>query len=383
MTQPWCRTVVAEGRFADPGRLGEPPSGQGVAWASAAPESDLHRLRAWRRAVGPAWLRQGGGATRPGPPLVAASWNARTGGGALRAFWRRLLSESPAPGLPTVVLLQEVFSAGRHVPKAASSEAAETARPRWAWAERIADGPPGEDRTDVVAFAREEGLSLAYVPSMRNGGPSPAGDDGTEAAGAAPREDRGCAILANVPLLSPLAVELPFERQRRVAVVAQVDMGRARAGLCSVHLDNRAPWRRAWRSLGRARERQMAGLLRALAALGLLRPLDDDPPLPGGGRHFDAPWGTARFPPVFVLGGDFNTWTRGRREAAYKLARRRFPHPKTLDARPTHRFEVGGFLRSSDHLLFALSPGWRAEGRRMDDMFGSDHYPLAGTLQRS
>ena len=84
----------------------------------------------------------------------------------------------------------------------------------------------------------------------------------------------------------------------------------------------------------------------------------------------------------FTLGGDFNTWVRGPREAAYRLARERFPHPATPDARPTHRFEIGGRLRRSDHLLFALPEGWRADCRRLDDTFGSDHYPLVGTLRQ-
>ena len=46
---------------------------------------------------------------------------------------------------------------------------------------------------------------------------------------------------------------------------------------------------------------------------------------------------------AFVLGGDFNTWVRGRREGACKLARKQFPHPEKLDLRPTHHFEIGGW----------------------------------------
>lgn len=346
MTEPrWSRLLDLEGR----------PAPQSVEWAEAPSDTCRSRLRPWRRAVGPAWFGQAEAASCAsvdpgGRPLVVASWNARTGGGALRAFWTRLLKESGGDG-PVVALLQEVFSAGAHVPEPASP----STRRRWAWAERIAEHPPAEPRTDVVSFARQMGLSLLYVPSMRNGAPAGAGT-GCPRIASEVAEDRGNAVLANVPLLAPAAVELPFERQRRAAVAAQLRFDGRRIGVCSVHLDNRAPWRRAWRSLGVARRRQMAALLPTLSRLGPTAP--------------------------FTLGGDFNTWVRGPREAAYRLARERFPHPATPDARPTHRFEIGGRLRRSDHLLFALPEGWRADCRRLDDTFGSDHYPLVGTLRQ-
>jgi len=343
MTDPsWSRTVDLEGR----------PAPQAVSWKGATSDAERSRLGRWRRAVGPAWFGQAQAASGAsadagrGRPLVVASWNARTGGGALLAFWDRLLNE--AGGGPVVALLQEVFSAGAHIPAAGSRRE----RQECDWAERIAEHPPrGEPRTDIVSFARRMGLSLLYVPSMRNGAPA---GNGRRRAGAEVAEDRGNAVLANVPLCAPAAVELPFERQRRVAIAARVRLGGERIGACSVHLDNRAPWRRAWRSLGAARHRQMAALLPLLSRSDRAQP--------------------------FALGGDFNTWVRGAREAAYRLARERFPHPATPDPRPTHHFEIGGWLRRSDHLVFALPEGWLAECRRLDDVFGSDHYPLVGTL---
>jgi len=178
---------------------------------------------------------------------------------------------------------------------------------------------------------------------MRNG--DPASD---------PPEDRGNAIMANVPLRSPQAIELPFERQRRVALAADVAIGDRTVRLCSVHLENRSPWRRAWRTLGRGRLRQMAGLLEVL------------------GRREEGD--------VHVLGGDFNTWVAGRREGSYRLARERFPLPEKPDAKPTHHFEIAGWPRLSDHMGFRLPPGWTGEYRRLDDTFESDHYPLHGTV---
>ena len=261
----------------------------------------------------------------------------------MRTLWERLAAEGgiAGPG-PVVLLLQEVFAGGPRLPAAGAGSA---------WAARIADRPPGGDRSDIVSFARRAGLSLVYVPSMRNGGP---GDGG-------PPEDRGNAIVANVPLSSPRAIELPFERQRRVAVAASVAVGAGVVDLCSVHLDNRARWRQAWRSLGAARRRQMAGLLAAF-----------------GGTEAGSPTGRAD---AHVLGGDFNTWCRGRSEGAYRVARRRFPLPERPDPTPTHHWELGGRLRHSDHLLFRLPPGWRGGYRRLDDTFGSDHHPLVGTVE--
>lgn len=306
-----------------------------VAWAPAAPPGDLPVLRRWRAAVGPARVGNGTARATVRWPLTVAVWNANVGGGAIRALWDHITQARERATRPAVLLLQEVFAAGSTIPPQT---------PTAAWARRIAGTPAGKHRTDICSFARGAGLSLVYVPSMRNG--SPAAD---------PPEDRGNAILANVPLSSPTAIELPFERQRRVAVTAALTIGDQTVELCSVHLDNRAPWLRAWRTPGSARRRQMAALLGSFP----------------GSRA-----GAAR-----VLGGDFNTWVGGRREKAYQHARAHFPLPAQPDPKPTHHFEIGGWLRHSDHLMFRVPPGWYCEYRRLDDTFGSDHYPLVGTLE--
>ena len=65
---------------------------------------------------------------------------------------------------------------------------------------------------DVRAIATTFGLSVAYVPSMRNG----------PATALTEREDRGNAILSTEPLIDVRAIELPFGKQRRVAVTALI-----------------------------------------------------------------------------------------------------------------------------------------------------------------
>ena len=76
---------------------------------------------------------------------------------------------------------------------------------------------------DVRDIAERFGLSVAYVPSMRNG-PATRLDE---------REDRGNAILSTEPLIDVKAIELPFGKQRRVAVISAHPAARRRA--CAIH----------------------------------------------------------------------------------------------------------------------------------------------------
>ena len=345
----------------------------------AAPPSHHPTLLRWRAAVGP--VRFGnpapptgsapiavgdsspaappsGPASTPDWPLVIAVWNTHVGGGALSALWDHLTRQGRSRR-PLVLLLQEAFAAGASIPPLSSGAVCPA---------RIAPDPPGEPRTDIVAFARARGLSLLYAPSMRNGGPEGEAASGAKegsappetAAHAHPAEDRGCAIVANVPLSAPAAIELPCERQRRVAVTARATIGGAAVALCSLHLENRSPWRKPWGTPGPVRTRQMAALL------GIFPESGDPGP---------------RSAHIHILGGDLNTWARERREGAWRLARRHFPHPRSPDRRPTHSLEVGGWLRLADHLLFRLPAGLRGEYRRLESAFGSDHYPLVGTIE--
>src|SRR5262245_36866650 len=71
---------------------------------------------------------------------------------------------------------------------------------------------PRRPTSDVVGLATQSDLWVAYVPSMRNG----------SATSVSEREDRGNAILSTEPLRDVVAIELPFGRQRRVAIAATV-----------------------------------------------------------------------------------------------------------------------------------------------------------------
>ena len=66
----------------------------------------------------------------------------------------------------------------------------------------------------IRTIAESRGWSAIYVPSMMNG---PKGR-----AQALETADRGCAIVSTLPLSNPIAIELPWVYQRRVAVAATV-----------------------------------------------------------------------------------------------------------------------------------------------------------------
>jgi endonuclease/exonuclease/phosphatase family metal-dependent hydrolase len=263
--------------------------------------------------------------------MVVVSWNTAVGSGNVGAFLQDIRGRY-APDVPIVLLLQEVYRKGQAVPKVVG--------PGLRFASRL--GVPDNDgsgREDIQTIAAASGFNVYYAPSMRNG--SPLASD----------EDRGNAILSSVPLSDLTAIELPFERQRRVAIAATV-AGTDRDGrtwklrVVSAHLDNVAGLRRLWvfgSELARTRQ------ARALAAY-----LADAGPT--------------------VLAGDFNTWF-GFSDRAYRETARAFHAPLPTDRRATFR----GLLRL-DHVFFRLPDGWRARSERGRSRFGSDHFPLIATI---
>lgn len=298
-----------------------------IRWRATPGAAERSDGAGWCDGVGPAVIAEGRLSPVRADSLVIVSWNMHVGGGNLPALLAAVgLEARPAkPRQAFVLLLQEVFRADKSVPPL--RDGIRSAR-------RIGERSAGD--RDIVQLARELGLWAAYVPSMRNGG------DGIE--------DRGNAILSNLPLDAIEAIELPDSRQRRVAVAADV-VGRTTDGapwrvrVVSAHLESRTTARHFW---------IFAGGVRAAQARTIVRALD----------RADAA----------VLGGDFNSWA-GFDERAYRETAPFFPDTDVTDRRPTFAFR-----RRLDHLLFRLPDGWRARFERVDERFGSDHHPLAGVL---
>ena len=254
---------------------------------------------------------------------VFASWNVHVGAGDVLSFVDDLREGRHTDGRRFrhyVLLLQEAVRL-IDVPELAVGARG---------AKRIT--PHGTRRpTDIVHVSRELGASLIYVPSMRNG-----------SSALEPAEDRGSAILASVPLSAPVAIELPGERQRRVAVIARA----ASVSVAVIHLD----------ALGSARRLRLLWTpwLRDMQVRSFVSLLPEGP---------------------LVVGGDLNTW-HGRDEMA----------PRLLDglfrATPISIERQGLGLRVLDYMFFrAGSSAHRARYRQVKDRYGSDHQPLVGWIE--
>jgi endonuclease/exonuclease/phosphatase family metal-dependent hydrolase len=290
-------------------------------------------LAAWCRGVGPAIIAADPDAAvvDASGELTVVSWNAHVGGGDLRALVASLREGALTGGQRVehfVLLLQEVFRTASDVPAVLPAGAA---APR-----RITESPPSGTREDIVSAARALGLGLYYVPSMRNGaegGP----------------EDRGNAILSTLPLSKFVAIELPFDRHRRVAIAATVRLGASELRLVSAHFDVLASPARLW---------IFSSGLRASQARALVAAFDDGAPT--------------------IVGSDLNTWSEGPREDAVKTLQRSFPHAELHILRTTFRFGL-----RLDYFFFRLADGWRGDWHVADSAFGSDHRPLVARIEWS
>jgi len=301
----------------------------GIAWFSPPARSDALTLDRWRASVGPpVVISKASDRPATSRTLLLVSWNTALGAGDVVRFVTDLRRR--VPDAPIVLLLQEVYRAGPEVPSALSESAL--------FASRLRGQREDGGRDEIESIASNLGMSAYYVPSMRNG--SPQFSD----------EDRGNAILSTLPLSNLSAFELPFERQRRVAVGATITgWGPATVPrhlrVVSAHLDNMAGPKRLWLAAEFGRVRQTRGLLSQFS---------DANPL--------------------VVGGDFNTWF-GFADQAFREAAKAFPQTRVTDRRATFR----GLLRL-DHVFFRLPDGWSAEFHRADLAYGSDHYPLIATV---
>jgi endonuclease/exonuclease/phosphatase family metal-dependent hydrolase len=314
----------------------------GLVWIRPDSAHDTERLERWRGAVGTPVERE---ADDPEDEdgvdsLVVVTWNVEVGGGDVEKLITDLRGGelTSRPERHFVLLLQEALRVGDAVP-AFDPARMESAKP-------IEVRPPSGPRRGIDEVARRADLSLLYVPSMRNGNE------------AVPAEDRGNAILSTLRLDEPVVVELPVERQRRVAISAVIE-GETSADfdwelrIVSLHLANRTGLSRFLDTFGRARLRQ-AGFLTLV-----LDRHDDERPA--------------------VIGADLNTWLNEGEEPVVAHLRERYPQP----ADPPE----GGTYDASrwpdpqlDYLMFSLPESWRASYRRLDDTYGSDHYPLLGWI---
>jgi endonuclease/exonuclease/phosphatase family metal-dependent hydrolase len=276
--------------------------------------------------------RRSAAAPLPADGIAIVGWNVHVGGGDLLALLDRLESGgvTGAPVGHYVLLIQEAHRSGGDVP--AVPPGVDVPR-------RIAPRAANRVREDVVAIARRRGLALYYVASMRNG------DD-------APFEDRGNAILSTLPLDELAAVELPFTRQRRVAIGARIQ-GQTRDGrpwivqVASVHLDALAGPSRLWIFATGWRGAQAKT---AIAGLG----------------QRDAS----------VASGDLNTWLLGGWESAVRRFRDSYPQTRTAVTPPGA--SAHGRL---DYVFYRLPEPWTSEVRKLREKFGSDHAPLVGAIR--
>lgn len=307
-----------------------------VQFVSAAPPADQVLLNRWCETVGAAVYDPAPApADTPGQrmdSLAIVSWNVRVGGGDVVRFVDDLRAGRLTNGEPVrefVLLLQEVFRASAELPGTVDIDVPE----------RIAPAPPQGPRLGIERIAEQLGLALLYIPSMRNG----VGTTG------APFEDRGNAVLATVPLDDPRAIELPFERQRRVAAAARVFVPDRLPALrvVSAHLDNRSRFTRIIASAGVGRLRQAEGLMRRVKR--------DDP---------------------LIVAGDMNTWGPDWTERAIPFLKSELPDSPPGTGQPTYIKPV--FERRIDYIFADLPDSWRIHYRRIDNRYGSDHHPLLG-----
>jgi endonuclease/exonuclease/phosphatase family metal-dependent hydrolase len=305
-----------------------------ITWIRPTVTRDRMLLDRWCAAVGPPILEPAPPVSaRPTRTLAVITWNAHVGGGNVNLLIDELKSGLLTGGDPVdsfVLLLQETYRSDRGVPVRPPSGSRGPVA--------ILSRPEEGERRSAVDIAHDNQLAVFYVPSMRNAGmvdPVPAA------------EDRGNAILSTLPLSDPLAIELPFERQRRVAIAATIS-GTTPKGtawtlqLASVHLDTSLALTRGGPLA--ARRRQADALIQAIAS---------------------------RSVPT-VLAGDFNTWL-GTHEPAVADLRQAFTGTplNSLGTTWTGPMHAGFPL---DHVFVRDVPGVRV--RRLQERYGSDHYPV-------
>lgn len=321
------------------GAVGADPDG--LRWYRAATDRDRELAAQWCATVGEPVVRlepEGGAAEWDvDADLQVISWNMWIGGGDLIRMLEAEFGLACAPGeaprpsevQPFVVLLQEVWRHSEELPEVAPSRIVPFT---------IDPVRPEQEGLDIVEVAGRCGLSLVYVPSARNGPDS----------GSRPREDKGNAILSNLALSSPLAIDLPLEGGRKVAVAATlqaVDSRKVR--VVTAHLDVASTLVRTVFSGYQTRVRQAMGLVEGLTMAE------------ADGLAVDAT----------IVGADMNTWAGN--ESTLTRMRSAFPQSPEWDGLATRGpFPTDHiFFRTRDQAAFAIETY-----ERIEDSYSSDHY---------
>ena len=140
-----------------------------VKWSLREEVDQRRRLDRQCRTLGPIVLRADPahpGINAAGRSLLVVDWNVHVGGGDIDRLLDELVELTGVGclgrlGSDYVLLIEEAYRAGGLVPKSIEPG---TRVPR-----RISPRPRNHPRDDIVSIARRRGLSLYYVPSMRNG----------------------------------------------------------------------------------------------------------------------------------------------------------------------------------------------------------------------
>jgi endonuclease/exonuclease/phosphatase family metal-dependent hydrolase len=341
-SQRSCMTIVQpDGTRVTEGS--DAPQNGIVAWFTPDSERDRQSLDRACETVGPVvanfTLTRAAAATPNVDLLAVLTWNLHVGTGDLSRLVHELRAGRLTNGEPVVhfvLLLQEAYRS---------------------WApSAVAPALPAETRDsrhrDTVRLAKIEGLYVYYVPTVH------VGDGVNDATRADHRNrttsewrDRGNAIVSTMPLTELHAIELPFERQRRLAIAATIH-GATRGDapwtlrLVNVHLENRAGRRRWWMRSRAARLRQVEALVKAIPRDGAI-----------------------------ILGGDLNPLT-AHDEPGLRTLREVFQAWDEEDRRATFRWGL-----RLDYLFKRLPAAMSMEYRRCEHRYGSDHYPLLGLLR--
>jgi endonuclease/exonuclease/phosphatase family metal-dependent hydrolase len=326
-----------------------------IDWYFPARAGDNEKLERWCLTLGPPLIDSAPnpafGQLEDGDSLAIAVFNPDGGSGDLLGFIEnelRLDCSVSAPVLRPdashfVLLLQEALRRSNDIPEV----------PKQYETLRAVDGARPDSVLDVLEVAAQCGLSVFYMPAVRNGWEERDGK----------REDKGNAILSTLPLSDPVAIELPLEGARRAMAAATI---RSAAGdslrVATVHMETTAGLWRLLRTGNASRLRQ------ALAIVDVLNRIEIERGRPVFEGRF-SPYGTNT-----ILAGDFNIWTTS--ETSFRRLWEHFPDSPP----PLEEGTRGPF--PTDHILFrrgTLSPAGATivapSYRHIDTEYGSDHRP--------